>query len=737
MVDMIYKGRRWTGTSASIVVLVFLVQTILITFIPQNAAAAGSWVADTPLTNADTGNAVAYQGTIYMLGKYLQTFDKVTDSWTVKGTTPNTYQPYRGGTVIIGDRIYTIHGWGGAYYYDIGEDKYVEFHGPSQRLDVAVGELDGIIYVSGGWYSGNTTALTVVQAYNPANGTWWKVAPMHVGRMDHEMVGLGGYVYALGGDTGSGWGNVTATVERYDPVANNWTLVSPMRSRMRDFAVTAHRGTIVVYDMESEVYFPEHDQWYQGPSVTVNPSYMDPALASLGSSVYAIGGRQPSEEPYDYVFREDDLPSAGDPPSEPLDLKATGGEMLIDLAWGPPQVTNGTLILGYTIYRGDTPTSLSLYADTGNVTTYRDTHVTAGTTYYYQVSAKNKFGEGPMSNVANATPYGRKSGPPIDLIAKGYDGSVQTDWKVPSDNGSSAIQYYNIYRGLNSTNLTYLNRSSKLEYLDKDVSNGVTYYYKVSAVNNDGEGPSSNIANATPYGSPPGPPIDLFANGYDGYVQTDWTAPSDPGTSAILYYKIYRGLNATSLNYLNQSSSLDYIDRAVQNNVTYFYKVSAVNKNGEGPASNIANATPYAGRPGPPLDLAAKGYDGYVQTDWTLPSTNGSSPILYYRIYRGLNATSLTYLNKSLKPEYLDRDVHNGMTYYYKVSAVSKNGEGPRSNIASATPRAVTRPPVHLTYDTAVAAFPWVVIIMMIVVTCSTIAYRYRKERASPPDGPF
>src|SRR5205807_324550 len=41
-------------------------------------------------------------------------------------------------------------------------------------------------------------------------------------------------------------------------------------------------------------------------------------------------------------------------------------------------------------------------------------------------------------------------------------------------------------------------------YTDTAVTNGVTYYYQVSAVNAAGEGPRSNEASATP--SPPPPP---------------------------------------------------------------------------------------------------------------------------------------------------------------------------------------------------------------------------------------
>ncbi len=47
----------------------------------------------------------------------------------------------------------------------------------------------------------------------------------------------------------------------------------------------------------------------------------------------------------------------------------------------------------------------------GNITTFNDTSVTPGITYYYKVSAVNSYGEGPLSNEAFATPFTVPSAP--------------------------------------------------------------------------------------------------------------------------------------------------------------------------------------------------------------------------------------------------------------------------------------------------------------------------------------
>src|SRR5205809_6414337 len=75
------------------------------------------------------------------------------------------------------------------------------------------------------------------------------------------------------------------------------------------------------------------------------------------------------------------------------------------------------------------------------------------------------------------------------------------------------------------------------------MTNGVTYYYQVSAVSNVGEGPRSNEASATPTApsGPPGAPQGLVATAGDATVTLTWSAPSSNGGSPITNYRIYRG----------------------------------------------------------------------------------------------------------------------------------------------------------------------------------------------------
>ncbi len=392
------------------------------------------------------------------------------------------------------------------------------------------------------------------------------------------------------------------------------------------------------------------------------------------------------------------------PPGAPQGLVAAPGDATVSLIWVPPASDGGSPITNYKIYRGTASGGETLVATIGNELSYSDTGLTNGVTYYYEVSAVNAVGEGPRSIEASATPTAPVTPPsaPQGLGATAGDATVTLMWSAPSSNGGSPITNYKIYRGTSSNGETLLATiGNVLTYTDTTVTNGVTYYYQVSAVNNVGEGPRSNEVSATPSApaTPPGAPQSLGATAGDATVTLTWSAPSSNGGSPVTNYKIYRALTSGGETLqATLGNVLTYTDTAVTNGVTYYYQVSALNSVGEGPLSNEASATPAATTtvPGAPRGLGAVAGDGTVALAWSAPSSNGGSPITNYQVYRGQLSLLATLPNVL---SYTDSAVTNGQTYYYQVTAVNAVGEGPRSNEASATPasgQTVPSPPRQL-----------------------------------------
>ena len=390
------------------------------------------------------------------------------------------------------------------------------------------------------------------------------------------------------------------------------------------------------------------------------------------------------------------------PPDAPQGLSATAGDGRIDLAWSAPGSDGGSPITNYKVYRGTSSGGESFLVELGDVLSYADSGLTNGQTYYYYVTAVNSVGEGPQSNEASATPNAPANPPgaPQGLTATASDSTVVLAWSPPGDDGGSPITNYKVYRGTSPGGESFLaNVGVVLAYTDTGLTNGVTYYYEVSAENSIGEGPRSNEASATPNppASPPTSPQNLAATGGDGYVDLAWDPPANDGGLPILEYRVYRGTSSGGESFLASAGlSLSYTDSSVTNGQTYYYEVTAKNAVGESSPSNEASATPNrpATPPGAPQGLTATAGDGSVSLSWTAPSSDGGAPITNYKIYRGDSSNGEGLLDTvGDVRSYTDTSVTNGNTYYYKVSAVNSVGEGPQSNEASATPNAPTSPP--------------------------------------------
>src|SRR6185369_1377629 len=92
--------------------------------------------------------------------------------------------------------------------------------------EMGVAELNGKIYVLGGYPASRVTVNTV-QVYDPESNTWQLAAPLLLG-VNHSMPAVAnGKVYGIGGqtDTGSAYVN---NVQEFNPATSNWTYRATM-----------------------------------------------------------------------------------------------------------------------------------------------------------------------------------------------------------------------------------------------------------------------------------------------------------------------------------------------------------------------------------------------------------------------------------------------------------------------------------------------------------------------------
>jgi hypothetical protein len=291
----------------------------------------------------------------------------------------------------------------------------------------------------------------------------------------------------------------------------------------------------------------------------------------------------------------------------PTGLTAQGGVGQVSLFWTAP-VGQGAAPTGYNVYQGSRPGQMSATPVNGaspiTGTTFTVTDLAAGANYYFEVTAVNSAAEGAPSGLASATTTGPPSAPP-SLVASGGNGQVVLSWAAPVSNGGSPVTGYNVYMSTSATSRgTALAKVTGTSYTATGLANGTKYYFRVTAVNALGEGPASaqvalvpGVVALPPPSSvtPPGPPTALMAGVASAQVSLSWAPPPVTGGSPVTGYNVYMStVPGAGGAKIASVTAAKYTATGLTNGTTYYFEVTAVNRAGEGPASDQVSATPVA-----------------------------------------------------------------------------------------------------------------------------------------------
>lgn len=407
-------------------------------------------------------------------------------------------------------------------------------------------------------------------------------------------------------------------------------------------------------------------------AVTSSTSFGDTAVVN-GTTYYYTVRALDTVAPSAYSNEVSATPSAPlRAPSAPA-LAAVGSSAQVQLIWTAPAETAAF----YTLLRGTTAGGETLFASNLTGTTYTDTSVTNGTTYYYTIIATNPAGTSPSSNEVSATPGSAQTVPasPTGLIASGANQMVTLNWTAPAP----PVTSYTILRGLQSGGETPLATGVPgTSYIDTTVTNGVKYFYKVAATNTVGTGPASSEVSAVPAPKLPAP-TSLMATAGNNQVTLYWGA-----SAGAVLYGVYRGTSAGAegAQPIATSVTTSYIDTRALNGTTFFYKVRALDTVAPSDFSNEVSATPSVPAVVPSAPTLSAALDGStVRLTWTTPR----EPVSSYTIQRGVSSGQEAPLASVAANQYADTGVVSGTTYYYKAVAVNALGSGPASNEVSVT----------------------------------------------------
>jgi len=282
--------------------------------------------------------------------------------------------------------------------------------------------------------------------------------------------------------------------------------------------------------------------------------------------------------------------------SPPAALTADAGVQRVILNWSPVAGA-----ISYNVYYATAPgvakaTAIKV-ADQHGPYAARD--LVNGTAYYFAVSAVNGTGESALSGEVSATPSATPPPyAPTNVTAVPETGQVRVGWTA-STGATAYTVYYATAPGVTKASPDKVSVAAGPQVID-GLTNGVAYYFIVTASNANGESAASFETGATPLASPPPPPPSgLTAVEGDSQATISWTAA--PGAT---FYNLYYATDNlvtknTGTRVANVTSPCTLT--GLTNKTEYFFIITAVNGGGESADSAAVSATPLAEKPVPAM----------------------------------------------------------------------------------------------------------------------------------------
>ena len=242
---------------------------------------------------------------------------------------------------------------------------------------------------------------------------------------------------------------------------------------------------------------------------------------------------------------------------------------------------------------------------------------------------------------------------------------------------------YEIYRSTQqSTGYSLLGTTTSTSYVNTSAAAGITYYYKVCAVNSAGTSAYSNIVSGRAKAAiPAAPRVTIGNSSASGKPQLTWAA-----VDGAAKYEIYRSTQqSTGFTLLGTTTSTSYVNTGAAVGKTYYYKVRALNVDGAaGAYSSTVSGAAKAVAPAAPTVTMTYSDSGKPKLTWSAVSGAAS-----YRVYRSESrGTGYSLLGTTTSTSYVNTGAAVGKTYYYRVKAVNSAGTSAYSNIVSGRAKA-------------------------------------------------
>ena len=399
-------------------------------------------------------------------------------------------------------------------------------------------------------------------------------------------------------------------------------------------------------------------------------------------------------------------------PGPPRNVRAyADGEDAIGLWWEAPLENGGSPVTRYEAQWSADGEENGRWSSVGSTESRGIDHtgLGVGAKRYYRVRARNAQGWGPWSlpPYASATTTGGEplaAYPVLWTEPSGQD-AVVISWLPPEDRYGRDITRYELqwfndegvdcFAEASASKYRALSKPSAAErsYTHTGLKPNYTYCYRLragtTAVWSDWAVAQAITEQA---GTPAAPSLTARSNGAEE-IKLSWTKPNDRG-ARITHYDLEWTEDSAGHGWSwvdrdgMPASATAYTDANLTPGTERYYRVRASNINGPGQWSAVRSARTDSAGPGVPTGLMATAHADNQQIDltWEAPTDTGGSAITGYWVERSRDGDApwerLTSRNSTTYSD--TRNLYPGMTRYYRVAAVNRNGAGQWSDPVSA-----------------------------------------------------
>jgi C1A family cysteine protease/fibronectin type 3 domain-containing protein len=390
---------------------------------------------------------------------------------------------------------------------------------------------------------------------------------------------------------------------------------------------------------------------------------------------------------------------------ETMELTETG----VQLSW-----SGGGGADSVQIYRSESRTrGTDVYATVSvedGSSSYTDTNVTKGKTYYYWIcptvqNSEEETVQGDMTECGSMKFTSIAPTVSLKSAAADSDTAVSLDW----DQTTGAAGYY-LYRsttaGSAGTQIKEITSGSATSWTDTGLTPGDTYYYSIAAYVKDGNETVTGKVSAQKAvrTKPSKTVIDTTTDVSDSGITVSWTQAA--GADGYLIERKTGSGTFEQVKDIAGGSTVSYQDTAVTSGNVYIYQVTAYNKdvNNEQQKGETSAATTAAAFQTRPQAVTISSVeligDSSVKLTWS-----GGSGADSFEIYRSesANANGSKIATESQgTTSYTDSTVVKGRTYYYRIRPVVQDVLGNTVSGEMSAYHVITVP--YLTEETVLAS---------------------------------